>query len=211
MNTRLQVEHPVTEAITGRDLVWDQLRVAAGEPLGYSQEDIGLWGHAVECRIYAEDPRRFLPSPGLITRLEWPRGSSIRVDAAVGEGSEVSSHYDPMIAKLTVWGRDRAAAIAAMKDALSQTVILGIETNIPFHLRVLDDPDFKSGAFSTRYIEEHPALTEVHEISDEESRALAAAAALAAASPQRAGAPAAGDRSNAVALSEWQRSVRWRG
>ena len=212
MNTRLQVEHPVTEAITGRDLVWDQLCVAAGERLGYSQSEIALWGHAIECRIYAEDPRRFLPSPGRITRLRWPRGPGVRIDAAVGEGSEVSSHYDPMIAKLTVWGNDRAAAISAMQDALRSTVILGIETNIPFHLRVLAEADFRSGHFSTRYIEEHEVLLDVHEISESRSRALAAAAA-AAAGRFVAGTPepaSPGHSAISNGLSEWQRGLRWR-
>jgi acetyl-CoA carboxylase biotin carboxylase subunit len=206
MNTRLQVEHPVTEGITGRDLVWDQLRVAAGEALGYSQSDVPLWGHAVECRIYAEDPRRFLPSPGVITRLRWPRGAGIRIDAAVGEGSEVSSHYDPMIAKLTVWGSDRASAIAKMRDALRDTVILGIETNIPFHLRVLQEADFRSGNFSTRYIEEHADLVAEHEISESQSRALAAAACVRTFGKGDSGQGAPRD----AGLSEWQRALRWR-
>lgn len=208
MNTRLQVEHPVTEATTGRDLVWDQIRIAAGEPLGYGQADVGLSGHAIECRIYAEDPVRFLPSPGLITRLRWPIGANVRVDSAVAEGSEVSPHYDPMIAKLTVWGPDRGAALARMRRALRDTVCMGISTNIPFHLRVLAEPDFVAGHFTTHYIEEHPGLLEPHEFDEAESRAAAAAAAVAAARALERGNRSA-DEANGQ-ISAWRRAVGWR-
>ncbi len=209
MNTRLQVEHPVTEMTTGRDLVWDMIRVAAGHPLGYTQADIGLHGHAVECRIYAEDAQRFLPSPGSLVRLRWPEGPNLRVDAAVREGSEVSSHYDPMIAKLIAWGPTRALALARVRRALEDTVILGIDTNIGFHLRVLAEPDFCAGRFDTRYIDTHPALVEARELSEDDSRAVAAAAAMVAASAstsvRRGGDP------NPAGLSAWQRSARRRG
>ncbi|HRI06249.1 MAG TPA: acetyl-CoA carboxylase biotin carboxylase subunit [Nannocystaceae bacterium] len=207
MNTRLQVEHPVTEATCGRDLVWDQIRVAAGEPLGYSQADVALRGHAIECRLYAEDPVRFLPSPGTIRHVRWPVGSGIRVDTAVASGSVVSSFYDPMIAKLTVWGPDRASAIRKMREALRSTVLLGISTNIRFHLRVLDEADFVAGHFSTRYIDEHPGLTTQDELSEAESRAIAAAAGLQA--TDAVGGLAAGCEGSA-AVSGWRSSVRWR-
>jgi acetyl-CoA carboxylase biotin carboxylase subunit len=209
MNTRLQVEHPVTEETTGRDLVWDMIRVAAGEPLGYGQNDVRLEGHAVECRIYAEDPVRFLPSPGVLTRLRWPVGAGVRVDSAVHEGSEVSSHYDPMIAKLTTHGADRDQALARMRTALEQTVILGVQTNIPFHLKVLDEPDFAAGTFTTHYIDEHPAVTEAHgDTGGEGSRAIAAAAAASRA--RSLGQSAASADGNSSHVTPWQGAVHWR-
>jgi len=208
MNTRLQVEHPVTEATTGRDLVWDMIRVCAGEPLGLDQEQVALSGHAIECRIYAEDSVRFLPSPGRITRLVWPTGAGVRVDSAVAEGAVVSTHYDPMIAKLTVWGHDREAAIACMRRALRDTVVLGIETNIAFHLRVLDEPDFCAGTFTTRYITEHPALTEPGEPDLAAERAAAAAAAYAMARAVER--PVSGQDGALGAISAWRDAARWR-
>ncbi|MBK8238479.1 MAG: acetyl-CoA carboxylase biotin carboxylase subunit [Deltaproteobacteria bacterium] len=219
MNTRLQVEHPVTELCCGRDLVWDQLRVAAGEPLGYGQADVVRRGHAVECRIYAEDPVTFLPRPGRVTTLRWPEGGQVRVDAAVAEGSEVSRHYDPMIAKLATWGRDRDEAIARMRRALRETVVLGVETNLALHRRILDEPDFARGtSVTTRYIAEHPHVTEpTAALSERASAHVAAAAAVAV--QRRAGTrgPAAGggatgggaDNADADALA-WRHAARWR-
>ncbi|MFV8753315.1 acetyl-CoA carboxylase biotin carboxylase subunit [Nannocystaceae bacterium ST9] len=212
MNTRLQVEHPVTELTTGRDLVWDMIRVAAGQPLGYTQAEIPLRGHAIECRIYAEDSTRFLPSPGPLHVLRWPEGPNLRIDAAVREGSEVSSHYDPMIAKLCAWGSTRAEAIERMRRALEDTVVLGIDCNLGFHLRVLGEPDFRAGHFTTRYIDEHPALVAPHVHAEDDSRAIAAAAAALAArargSARSAEAAASSERDE---FSRWQASVRWRG
>jgi acetyl-CoA carboxylase biotin carboxylase subunit len=208
MNTRLQVEHPVTEATTGRDLVWDMIRVAAGQPLGYSQKDVELRGHAIECRLYAEDPRQFLPSPGPVRVLRWPVGAHLRIDTAVAAGSVVSRFYDPMIAKLTAWGPDRRSALARMREALKDTAVLGIETNLAFHLRVLSEPDFLRGDFSTRYIEKHPELVAAHEPSEAEARAIAAAAALRAAGALGRGQPAADARAE---VSPWRRAARWRG
>ncbi|HEY8375576.1 MAG TPA: acetyl-CoA carboxylase biotin carboxylase subunit [Nannocystis sp.] len=207
MNTRLQVEHPVTEATCGRDLVWDQIRVAAGQPLGYRQADVELRGHAVECRLYAEDPRTFLPSPGLVRQLRWPVGAHLRIDTAVAAGSVVSSHYDPMIAKITAWGPDWPAALARMREALRDTVVLGIDTNLAFHLRVLAEPDFLAGDFSTRYIEQHPELLAAHEPDEAEGRAIAAAAALrAAASLARVRVT----QDTGPSISAWRRAERWR-
>jgi acetyl-CoA carboxylase biotin carboxylase subunit len=219
MNTRLQVEHPVTEAITGRDLVWDQLRVAAGEPLGYAQGDVELRGHAIECRIYAEDPSTFLPCPGPVHRVRWPQGAAVRIDAAVRDGSEVSSHYDPMIAKLTVWGPDRRAALARMRAALRDTVLLGIPTNIPLHLRILGEPDFIDGrGVTTRYLDTHPELMQPIAIAADDPRrlAVAAAAAMRAATAVRSTATGGGANANAgEAVPDegraWRESARWRG
>jgi acetyl-CoA carboxylase biotin carboxylase subunit len=180
MNTRLQVEHPVTEAVTGRDLVWDQLRIAAGEPLSFAQRDVEMRGHALECRIYAEDPLTFLPRAGTLALVRWPEGAHVRVDAAVGPGSEVSTHYDPMIAKITTWGPDRAVALARMRRALHDTVILGVETNLTLHRRILDEPDFASGErVSTRFLQDHAHLLAA--TSPAQSPQVAASAAVAAA------------------------------
>ncbi|PRQ03257.1 Acetyl-/propionyl-coenzyme A carboxylase alpha chain [Enhygromyxa salina] len=211
MNTRLQVEHPVTEMTTGRDLVWDMIRVAAGRPLGYTQAEVGLDGHAIECRIYAEDPLRFLPSPGPLLRLRWPEGPALRVDAAVREGCEVSSHYDPMIAKLVAWGPTRAVAIERMRRALEDTVVLGIECNIAFHLRVLAEPDFRAGRFDTHYIDRHPSLTSATALDEDHSRAIAAAAADAASLAQTRREAGRSDAATSREFSAWQRALRNRG
>ncbi len=210
MNTRLQVEHPVTEMTCGRDLVWDQIRVAAGEPLGYSQRDVELRGHAIECRLYAEDPNRFLPAPGLVHKVRWPNGAHIRVDTAVASGSVVSRFYDPMIAKLTVWGPDREAAIGRMREALRETVLLGISTNIPFHLRVLDEPDFLEGRYTTRYIDEHPELTAPYELDERSANAAAAAAAFAVTRGRSGRSGQAASSTDGSGVTAWRRATRWR-
>jgi acetyl-CoA carboxylase biotin carboxylase subunit len=154
MNTRLQVEHPVTEACTGVDLVRDMILIAAGNPLPYKQEDIEFRGAAIECRIYAEDPaNNFMPSPGVIRVREAPEGRNIRLDSAAYAGFEVSLHYDPMIAKLCSWGRNRESAVANMIRALREYKILGIKTTIPFHLRVLHNKTFLKGNYDTTFID----------------------------------------------------------
>ncbi|MBI4307579.1 MAG: acetyl-CoA carboxylase biotin carboxylase subunit [Chloroflexi bacterium] len=152
MNTRLQVEHPVTEGITGVDIVEQQLRVAAGEALSFQQKDVKLSGHAIECRIYAENPRDFLPSPGTIVRLVEPSGEGVRVDSGVAEGSEVTIYYDAMLAKLITWGPTRDSALATMRGALDAYVIEGVETNIPLLRAVLRHPDFIAGAYDTTFL-----------------------------------------------------------
>jgi acetyl-CoA carboxylase biotin carboxylase subunit len=153
MNTRLQVEHPVTEWTTGIDLVQLQLRLAAGEPLGLAQADVKQRGHAVELRLYAEDPaKNFLPSPGEITRLVWPSGPDLRVDAGVENGSKVPPFYDPLLAKLITRGDTREAAIARAREALGALVIEGVKTNAALLARVLDDPAFRRGELSTSYL-----------------------------------------------------------
>ena len=155
MNTRLQVEHPVTEAVTGLDLVCEQFRIAAGECLSVRQDDIKQRGWALECRIYAEDPEcNFLPSPGRILRLVEPHGPGIRVDSGVYEGWDVPIHYDPLIAKLVAYGLDRNQAIARMKRAIGEYRIDGIKTTLGFFAELLDDPDFVAGKLSTGFIDE---------------------------------------------------------
>jgi acetyl-CoA carboxylase biotin carboxylase subunit len=156
MNTRIQVEHAVTEAITGVDLVKAQIRAAAGEPLGLAQGELAMRGHAIEARVYAEDPaRRFLPSPGVVGRLRLPGGPGIRVDTGLEQGDEVTVHYDPMIAKLVAWGADRAEAIDRLRRALDEFELEGIRTTLPFHRRVVRHPAFRDGAYDTGFIAEH--------------------------------------------------------
>jgi acetyl-CoA carboxylase, biotin carboxylase subunit len=153
MNTRLQVEHPVTEMVTGVDLVREQIRIAAGGRLAIRQEDVRWDGVAIECRVYAEDPaNNFMPSPGRITRLRTPSGPGVRDDGGVYEGWEVPIYYDPMISKLVAWGRTREEAMARMRRALAEYHVGGIRTTIPFFLAVLDDGEFRRGEIDTGYI-----------------------------------------------------------
>jgi acetyl-CoA carboxylase biotin carboxylase subunit len=155
MNTRIQVEHPVTEEVTGLDLVVEQLRVAAGERLGWRQAEIVQHGAAVECRVYAEDPdKNFLPSPGTLTRLQPPDGEGIRVESGVETGSVISVHYDPLLFKLIARGDDRDAALARMRGALDATVVEGVRTTIPFLRRALDHPEVRRGALHTQMVDQ---------------------------------------------------------
>ncbi|MFF5987843.1 acetyl/propionyl/methylcrotonyl-CoA carboxylase subunit alpha [Prauserella flavalba] len=154
MNTRLQVEHPVTELVTGLDLVEWQLRVAAGEPLGVSQQDVRLEGHAVEARVYAEDPTRgFIPTGGTVLGLAEPSGTGVRVDSGLSEGSVVGSNYDPMLAKVIAWGPDRASALHRLDRALADTAVLGVHTNVAFLRALLQDPDVRAGDLDTGLVE----------------------------------------------------------
>jgi acetyl/propionyl-CoA carboxylase alpha subunit len=154
MNTRIQVEHAITEAVTGIDLVVAMIRIAAGEPLPFAQDDLEFRGHAIEARIYAENPdRNFIPSPGLITSFRPPEGPGLRVDSGVEEGTEVTVHYDPLIAKLIAWGSDREEAIARLDGALAEFDIQGIKTSIPFHREALHQPAFVSGCYTTDFVE----------------------------------------------------------
>lgn len=153
VNTRIQVEHPITEMVTGIDLVKEQIRLAAGHPLSIRQQDVVLTGHSLECRINAEDPEKFTPSPGLITKFSPPGGFGVRVDSAMESGSTVVPYYDSMIAKLITHGRNRQESMARMKRALSEFAIEGIKTTIPLHRRILDDPDFQKGHVSTTFLE----------------------------------------------------------
>jgi acetyl-CoA carboxylase biotin carboxylase subunit len=158
MNTRLQVEHPITELVTGIDLVREQVRVAWGEPLGYDQSGLSRRGHAIQCRVYAEDPASgFLPSPGRVHALRTPAGPGVRDDSGVYEGADIAMQYDPLISKLCVWASDRPRAIARMKRALSEYVVAGIKTNLAFHLAVMDHPEFAAGTYDTGFIERNKA------------------------------------------------------
>ncbi|HLV02428.1 MAG TPA: acetyl-CoA carboxylase biotin carboxylase subunit [Acidobacteriota bacterium] len=153
MNTRIQVEHPITEMVTGIDIVKHQIQIAYGEPLAISQSDIQFSGHSIECRINAENPTTFIPSPGRITAYNPPGGPGIRVDSTAYQDWVVSSHYDSLIAKLIAHGRDREEAISRMQRALSMFVIEGIDTSIPLHQRILSHPDFQAGSYSTALLE----------------------------------------------------------
>ncbi len=190
MNTRLQVEHPVTELITGLDLVAEQLRIAEGEPLGYTQADIGRRGHAIESRIYAEDvANQFLPSPGTLTVHRPPHGPGVRVDAGVDGAGEIPIHYDPMISKLIVYAPTRAEAIERMKRALSEYYVSGVATTIPFCRFVMEHEAFRSGAFSTHFVAEHFRPEDLQGLEARGGGAVtpAQAAALAAALYARKG------------------------
>ncbi|MGI9309258.1 MAG: acetyl-CoA carboxylase biotin carboxylase subunit [Gammaproteobacteria bacterium] len=158
MNTRLQVEHPVTEMITGIDLVKEQLRVAAGEPLGYGQDDISLRGHAIECRINAEDAKTFMPSPGLVDLWHPPGGPGVRVDSHLYSGYMVPPYYDSMIAKVISYGDNRQSAIARMSSALNEMVIEGINTNIPLHREICQHAAFRTGGTDIHYLEKRLGL-----------------------------------------------------
>ena len=153
MNTRIQVEHPVTEMVTLADIVRNQIRIAEGETLGYKQEDLLIVGHAIECRINAENPETFAPSPGLITAFNLPGGPGVRVDTYVYTGYRVPPFYDSLIAKVIVHARTRELAIARMKRALEAMVVEGIKTTIPLHLKIMDDPKFRAGEISTSFME----------------------------------------------------------
>jgi acetyl-CoA carboxylase biotin carboxylase subunit len=205
MNTRLQVEHPITEWVTGVDLVHAQLRVAAGEPLWFRQDEIVARGHAFECRICAEDPaRQFLPSPGRIVALREPQGASVRVDSGIAPGSTVPLFYDPLLAKVSVWGESRDAARRRMIAALTDYAVLGCTTNIPFLLDVLEHPAFARGDTQTHFIDDHFSAWTGR---DRHVVAAAIAAAIDLARPQGVH-PAHADAS--MPASPWTTLGHWR-
>ncbi len=158
MNTRLQVEHPVTEMITGIDIVKEQLRIAAGEPLDFKQEDVQFLGHAIECRINAEDPKTFMPSPGMVQLWHSPGGPGIRVESHIYSGYRVPPFYDSMIGKIIAHGNDRPTAIARMRNALSEIVIEGIKTNVPLHQEIFQHAAFQAGGTDIHYLEKRLGL-----------------------------------------------------
>lgn len=179
MNTRLQVEHPVTELVTGFDLVREQFSVAAGRKLSFSQEDVRWLGHAIECRIYAEDPaNNFFPSPGVITHLQEPLGPGVRIDSGVRRLSEVSIHYDPMIAKLAVWGRTRKDAIDRLRRALDEYEVAGITTTLPFFREIVRDAEFIAARLDTGFISRFNERATGPQISTEDTDLAIIAAAL---------------------------------
>ncbi len=167
MNTRIQVEHPVTEMITGIDLVKYQIKIAYGEELEHSQEDVSFRGHAIECRIYAEDPETFMPKTGMIVHYRSPGGIGVRVDSGVFMGCEITPYYDPMIAKLIVWGNDRNEAVCRLKRALSGYVIDGVVTNLPLHIAIVNDEAFIKGDTHTKFIEERKIVEKVRQITED--------------------------------------------
>ena len=159
MNTRIQVEHPVTEMITGVDLIKEQLRIAAGQPLSIKQEEVVVKGHAVECRINAEDPNTFLPSPGKITRFHAPGGFGVRWESHIYAGYTVPPYYDSMIGKLICYGENRDVAIARMKNALQELIIDGIKTNVDLQMRIMSDEHFQNGGTNIHYLEKNSVST----------------------------------------------------
>jgi acetyl-CoA carboxylase biotin carboxylase subunit len=206
MNTRLQVEHPVTELVTGEDLVKLQIQIAQGERLPFAQGDLAQRGHALECRIYAEDPDQgFLPSPGRIAVLRAPGGPGIREDTGFCEGDEVPIHYDALISKLVSHGRDRAEALARMRRALGEYTILGIKTTLALYGRILSHPDFVAGNFDTSFVDR--ILGESREASADSAEIVAVAAAIRAFRDRRA-ARLEGS-GEAPAVSAWRRAA-WR-
>jgi acetyl-CoA carboxylase biotin carboxylase subunit len=181
MNTRLQVEHPVTEMATGIDIVAEQMRIARGRQLSYTQEQVQFNGHAIECRINAEDPfNNFIPSTGRITHSLLPTGPGVRVDTGVYPGFEITPFYDPMIAKLIVWGETRAQAILRMRRALEEYRIVGVRTNIPFHQILMDSHRFMGGQFDTRFVEERFSIDDAMESRESHTEIAAILATLAA-------------------------------
>ncbi len=204
MNTRLQVEHPVTEVVTGLDLVRLQLEVAAGRELPLAQEDVVARGHALECRLYAEDPERDdLPSPGRILHISEPEGPGIRVDSALAPGVEVTVHYDPLLAKVVTWGFDRTESIERMRDALRRTVVLGVVTNLARLRAIVEHPTFAAGELHTGFVEEHLAGATSPRRPPPEAVA-AVAAALSLRGEHRKG------RGHAVAPDPWTSLGPWR-
>lgn len=214
MNTRLQVEHPVTESVTGLDLVHLQLRIAAGEKLPFSQEDVRLRGHAIECRIYAEDPdNNFFPSPGKIGKMLQPSGPGIREDSGVYEGWTVPLDYDPMLSKLVAFGPDRPSALARMRRALDEYFIGGIKTNLPLFRRILENPDFLEARIDTGFLDRllaaspgPPGPTD----SLEKVAAISAALFAATAAPKSNGRNGS-STANGNSTSAWKRAARLEG
>lgn len=154
MNTRIQVEHPVTEWVTGIDLIKEQIRIADGQKLSFTQQDVEINGHAIECRINAENPEKgFRPSPGTITDLHLPGGKGIRVDSAIYSGCSISPYYDSMVAKLIVWAKNRDEAIQKMQSALGEVIIEGIDTNVDYLYELLNNPVYQSGEFNVNFID----------------------------------------------------------
>ncbi len=217
MNARLQVEHPITEAVTGLDLVEWQARIAAGEALTLRQEDIRHQGHAIECRIYAEDPYSgFLPSTGTLRHWQPPSGPGLRLDSGVASGQQISPYYDPMLAKLVAWGADRHSSLRRMEEALRRFAVLDVTTNISFLREVVSHSQFREGRYDTGFIEEHPELLAPRVARDVEEMARALAAHLIAAGRpsashgERIRTTQVGDEAGADRNSPWRLAGRRR-
>lgn len=207
MNTRLQVEHPITEMVTGVDIVGEQIRIARGRQLSYTQDQIKLNGHAIECRVNAEDPfNNFIPSTGRIEHSLLPTGPGVRVDTGVYPGFEITPYYDPMIAKLIVWGETRAQAILRMRRALEEYRIVGVRTNIPFHQTLMDSHRFMGGQFDTRFVEERFSM-DTENASDPHEEIAAILATLVA--HQQTERSAQIFRPNERDTSNWKWVGRW--
>jgi acetyl/propionyl-CoA carboxylase alpha subunit len=210
MNTRVQVEHPVTELVTGVDILQEQLRVARGRRLRISQEDVKIRGWAIECRINAEDPYNdYLPSTGTITTIRLPTGPGVRVDSGVYPGYEVTPYYDPLISKLICYGETRGEAVLRMRRALEEYRIMGVKTNIPFHQHMMDSHRFLSGQFDTKFVEDRFSMSEREALDSLEAAILATL--VAHRQGQQASqivAPGARDTSNWKWLSRWERLQR---
>ncbi len=208
MNTRLQVEHPITEMVTGVDIVAEQLRIARGRQLSYTQEQIQMKGHAIECRVNAEDPfNGFMPSTGRITHSILPTGPGVRVDTGVYLGFEITPFYDPMIAKLIVWGETRAQAILRMRRALEEYRIVGVRTNIPFHQTLMDSHRFMGGQFDTRFVEERFSMETASETDPAQAEIAAILATLVAHQQNERSAHIV--RRNERDTSNWKWVGRW--
>jgi acetyl-CoA carboxylase biotin carboxylase subunit len=206
MNTRLQVEHPVTELVSGLDLVREMVRVAQGEALGFGQESLHARGAAIECRVYAEDPSTgYLPSPGQILSLVTPSGPGVRDDGGAYPGCVISSFYDPLISKLSVWAPTRAQAVERMRRALSEYVVTGIKTNLAFHQRLFNHPDFVAGHYDTGFLDrEKDNLVGYADVAEADREPLAVAIAIAAARMERVtGAKSAGEGETGSILAPW--------
>jgi acetyl/propionyl-CoA carboxylase alpha subunit len=213
VNTRLQVEHPVTEMVTGIDLVIEQIRVAGGRKLSIKQGDVRMRGHAIECRITAEDPfNNFAPSLGEISTVAEPSGPGVRVDSSIYRGGRVPIYYDPMLAKLIVWAPTRAHAILRMRRALDEYRLVGIHTVVPFHIRVMDSLDFQRGNLDTNFVEEFLGRATFKEEGRQEAQQIAGmAAALVTDRKRQTGSVAAtpGQGANGTAQeSNWRREGR---
>ncbi len=208
MNTRLQVEHPITEMVTGVDIVAEQIRIARGRQLSYTQEQIKFKGHAIECRVNAEDPfNGFMPSTGRITHSLLPTGPGVRVDTGVYPGFEITPFYDPMIAKLIVWGETRAQAILRMRRALEEYRIVGVRTNIPFHQTLMDSHRFMAGQFDTRFVEERFSMDDAIEARAANAEIAAILATLVAHQQSERNANIV--RRNERDTSNWKWVGRW--
>jgi acetyl/propionyl-CoA carboxylase alpha subunit len=213
MNTRLQVEHPVTEVVTGVDIVKEQIRIARGRKLRYTQQDIRQLGWAIECRINAEDPyNNFLPSTGRITQIIPPTGPAVRVDTGVYPGFEISPYYDSLVSKLICWGESRGEAILRMRRALEEYRILGVKTNIPFHQRIMDSHRFMGGQYDTRFVEERFSIDQAEGAIETHPETAAILATLVAHREGQQAAvivrPSERDTSNWKWVGRWERMHR---